>query len=734
MAERWCIIAGARSGSTWLEEMIFNSFPNDFYQMKLGEPLEHSEDYFKSSGHNHTVMLNPSGFIKLGRLENHIFKDQIEYVDYLIDIFNKGDPRQNLVLKVFPQAWKLPKEQYIRFLSTLEQLGFKFINLDRKITDRAISWQVMQQRKIVHKWNEHDSKFFSTIEGNDTIVEPGVNSINLDIKIFYDYMNLTLNEDTAKNEILKNFNYVNVNYETMVSDCVSNNIPINQITKVQKLYLNEYQLLISNYEEIIDETNKPMFIEKYGKNSSLYNPILESIGKSNIASTICQYAWDYTIWMMSRKELRNCCRAMTHKVKPIDLSKGKDFVKDFIPIIELKKDLLSGVHNDDCKSCWNIENTGGKSPRSGFNNFAKFIKSTLWKDMGLNEIKIRLLNLTEQDREDIININSTRMIEISLGNTCDLKCMYCHPHYSSQWAAEQIKHGELKYFELEPELPKEDDTEFETIWWDWFENHAGHTTRAINFIGGEPLIINKFYKYIDRIINFYDTTDTNQGYIDISIVSNFNTPPKQFEQFLNCVSRLAKHGKFKVDINVSMEQISTRAEFVRTGTDWKLMNENIERFLNFAYDIDPDNIRIIFNAQIALNALCISDLPEFIKFIIDLQRNHMRPINLRQNQISFPQWLSPYILPTSYTKYIDESIELLETEVIDYDKYSHYGRWDSYIHFLRGIKNGIANTDKNNRTQKEFIENIDKLSSRRNLNFAETFPEMIDFYEESKRL
>jgi hypothetical protein len=28
MSSRWCIIAGARSGSTWLEEMIYNAFIN----------------------------------------------------------------------------------------------------------------------------------------------------------------------------------------------------------------------------------------------------------------------------------------------------------------------------------------------------------------------------------------------------------------------------------------------------------------------------------------------------------------------------------------------------------------------------------------------------------------------------------------------------------------------------------------------------------------------------------
>ena len=728
MTQRWCIISGARSGSTWLEEMIYNNFPNRNYSMKLGEPLEHSDDYFKSSGHNHSIALNLDGFIQLRRLENITFKDKEDYLNYVIDTFNKGDPRQDIVLKVFPQDWKLPKEYYIQFLSALETLGFKFINLTRRITDRAISWQVMQARSVVHKWNQNGTMFFSTTQGTDNPSEPEPNSITLDIKTFYDYMELTLSEDTFKEEILKLFKHVDVRYDSLVDDCNRNNIPINKTTLVQKLYSTDYKNLIFNYNELVEETKTPKFIQKYGKDSWLH---------SSPSDTLCQYAWDYTIWMVSRKELRNCCRTSTNKVDLTSISKGTDFVKEFSPIIKLKNDLLSGIKNKDCKSCWNIEESGGKSPRSGIENFSKFIKSTLWKDMSLGDIKTRLLNLTDKDREEIVNLNTTRMIEISLGNTCDLKCMYCHPHYSSQWAAEQMKYGELKLIEVEKELPKEDDTEFEKIWWEWFENYAGYSATCINFIGGEPLLISKFYKYIDRIINFYNTHETPQKYIDISIVSNFNTPPKQFEQFLVCVKRLVDHGKFKVDMNISMEQLGARAEFVRTGTDWKLMTRNIERFFEFVTEIDQFSPpRVILNVQIALNALCISDLPEFIKFIIDLQRNHTMLINLRQNQIVFPEWLSPYILPSNYTKYVDEALDLIATEieVIDNSKYSEYGRWDSYYRFLMAIRNGIANSEKNNQARREFANNIDKLTSRRNLNFAETFPEMIEFYEECKRL
>ena len=34
---RWCIIAGTRSGSTWLEEMMWNASKNNPGNIKLGE-------------------------------------------------------------------------------------------------------------------------------------------------------------------------------------------------------------------------------------------------------------------------------------------------------------------------------------------------------------------------------------------------------------------------------------------------------------------------------------------------------------------------------------------------------------------------------------------------------------------------------------------------------------------------------------------------------------------------
>ena len=458
---------------------------------------------------------------------------------------------------------------------------------------------------------------------------------------------------------------------------------------------------------------------------------------NNIEDTICVFAWDYPVLNLSRNELRYCCRARSNTLAEEDFKTGIELFNKFIPIVDVRRSLLTGVQHKDCNSCWSIEASGGRGPRSRMDSFVNFVnKNQVWPGLSKEQLKEKLKSLTPEEIDTLVNLESVRMIEISLGNTCDLKCMYCHHHYSSQWAAESLKYGEIRIQDVERELPKIKDTVYEDLWWAWFDNSAGPTASAINFIGGEPLIIEKFYSYSDRIVDFYNTNTTDY-WRNISIVSNFNTPIKFYNRFLDTVKKITSSKQLKLDFNVSCEAIGNRAEFIRTGTDWQLMTANIDKFLVFLQEHDPAQFRVIFNFQIALNALCISDLPNFFKFVIELQKKTGRRIHLRPNQIAYPQWLAPYILPPEYARYVDESIEILETEMAtinDHSKYSPYGQWPAYVEFLKTIKDGILNPNKNIQARKEFVENIDKLSTRRNLNFSATFPEMVNFYNECKLL
>jgi len=462
----------------------------------------------------------------------------------------------------------------------------------------------------------------------------------------------------------------------------------------------------------------------------------------DIINTICRYAWDYPVLGIARNELRFCCRSHPNKIPEKDYQREHHLFTGFIPIIEVRKSLLKGIRHPNCATCWELEDAVGRSPRTNFEEFSLWVhKHNVWPGLSRSEVRDRLLNLNDDLIEDLIKINVTRMIEISLGNTCDLKCVYCNHHYSSQWATEKLKYKEITLENIEDELPKTN-TLYEDIFWKWFEIESGASTHAINFIGGEPLIIDKFYTYLDRIISFYEINPPAKDYIDISVVSNFNTPPKLYQKFLSKTLDIILSEKIKLDMNVSIESIGKRAEFIRTGTDWELLNSNINKFISYVdmTDLNKDDRKVIFNLQIALNALCVSDLPNFFRYVVDLEKNNERKIHIRQNQITDPGWLSPGILPPEYVVYIDESIKIIEEHLaVQVEKntlreYSPFGSWDRYVIFLKSVRKNIENPNKNIQARKDFAYNIDKLCERRKLNFHETFPEMIEFYNLCKGL
>ena len=461
---------------------------------------------------------------------------------------------------------------------------------------------------------------------------------------------------------------------------------------------------------------------------------------SNIESTICRAAWDYPVLNLSNNEISMCCHSKHHKITDADIATlGTDLFTKYIPIKQAKTDLLNGVQTSNCSYCWDIENKVMKSSRTGLDGFVKYLAdNNYYNTTNFTTIADILLNLTEEQKINLAeNMDSPHNIEIALGNTCDLKCMYCNEFFSSQWAVEKIKYKELDKSFMPNEVSTSTTSKMEEVWWDWFENQVFNKVWVIGFIGGEPLIMDKLYNYIDRILNKYkNTTPTHP--IFISIVTNFNTPDAYFNKFLGLVNKIARTPWITLDLSVSLESMGNRTEFVRTGSDWERIQDNLDKLLTEINNLKADHViqaenKIAVNIMAALNALCISDLPNFFKWVVDLQTTYNLPINIRGSQVVYPQWLSPGILPESYVEYIEQSITILENGKLDNNKYL-FGYWTNYIDHLKEVAKGIQRSDKDITARKSFVDNIDLLTVRRNLDFNKTFPEMIEFYEMCKTL
>jgi len=392
--------------------------------------------------------------------------------------------------------------------------------------------------------------------------------------------------------------------------------------------------------------------------------------------------------------------------------------------------LLNGIQTDNCSYCWQLENKGLKSSRygHGFNRFAEYIQhAEHYEGKSLAETQDILLNLTDEQKEDLAtNVDYINNAEIALGNTCDLKCVYCNEFFSSQWITEKVKYKEIP-MTFAKEVDPETNSMLESAWWEWFADRVSKTTTIIGFIGGEPLIISKLYDYIDKILIKFTEEKVDRP-VYLSIVTNFNTPEQYFKKFIDLIPRIASTN-LVLDLNVSLEAVGDRTEFIRTGTKWERLQANVEETLSVLSKLENKKC-VSFNFMLALNALCVSDLPNFFKWVIELQRKYDIPINLRGGQVVYPNWLSTTILPSSYITYVDEAIDVLKNEKMKRNDYL-FGPWDEYIRQLYDLKKSIgSNTDTT--ALSKFSKNIDQLSERRSLDFFSTFPEMTEFYIDCK--
>lgn len=449
---------------------------------------------------------------------------------------------------------------------------------------------------------------------------------------------------------------------------------------------------------------------------------------NDLADTACSFAWTYPVLSMQSNGLRHCCRSAPNTVTDRETAAlGIDLFNQAQALIDRRLALLRGEKHTACSSCWYLEQRGVVSARNGLFGLAEYVASTgYFPDRTIDQIEQLLRHLTPAQQEEIARLDRTEMVEISLGNTCDLKCVYCNHHYSSQWASELLRHGDITHEDIEPTLPLAD-TAFEQAWWQWFEHRGSKQVSTINFIGGEPLIITRYYQYLQRILDIYSAQPPAQQ-LTFMVVTNLNTPRTYLQKFIDLLQRImAVSDQISFEISISAESVGNRAAFIRTGTDWQQIDSNLEQLLQFRQGQSFAN-RLHISLIPSINSLCVSGLVNFYQWVLSKNQEPHRHIGLRNNQVVFPVWNNTAILPPEYADYIDEVLALIEPSLLEQPDPAPGRCWGYHLKFLRSVQHGIRNKDKDVAARREFARQIDVLTERRDLDFAETFPEMIDFY------
>jgi MoaA/NifB/PqqE/SkfB family radical SAM enzyme len=365
---------------------------------------------------------------------------------------------------------------------------------------------------------------------------------------------------------------------------------------------------------------------------------------------------------------------------------------------EVRRQVLCGERPEVCKPCFDLEDQGVESLRQ------RHISGII------PEARINLYpNALDALQDDYTMPFKFPTIEIKLNNLCNLKCRMCHPMDSTSWndwnQVESFYKKENNY--LVPVIDKLglnfskylcpfEDTD---NWWASFEKLLPHFHR-VEFAGGEPLMDPQHYKILDMLRPYgknielkYATNGTTIG------IKNNRTIHDYWPHFRS------------VAVNVSIDGIHSVYDYIRSGSSFSTVEENVKIFQSF-----PNVSRVVgaFTAQ----AGNILQAAECIDYFI----NQMN-IVFYSHRVSYPNCLSAQVLPQELKEIAIERLRNIEKRLITFEAIKQNNLLEKVTR--QQIKDNInyLRAKDQHHLWNDFIEFNRRLDITRNQNLLDAVPE-----------
>jgi organic radical activating enzyme len=374
----------------------------------------------------------------------------------------------------------------------------------------------------------------------------------------------------------------------------------------------------------------------------------------------------------------------------------------------VRKTMINNQIPISCTKCFDEEKNGIVSKR-------------VWETMTWHRDGIDIPELIRQTTEDGIVPEKLIYLDLRLGHTCNIKCVMCSPHDSSQWVNDHKKliplltdENVINQMSWNKKKFNNKWHEKETFWEELYEQIPN--LKQVYFAGGEPLMINEHKKFIEEIIR--------QGYQN-QILLRYNSNGILIDSDLIKLWSKFKKVKFAVSIDACYE----RDEYIRYPTKWDIVEKNLKML-----DETPDNIQT--SIATAIQIFNIKHLPDFVKWKIGLK---FKKLNLgdvpggvqmgggliNMHLLYIPTFLSIQILPKEDKLEIHEIFKEFKDwlwfnyrQDDNFWKINPYGwkRWEAVLKHM--------DAEDNSHLLLGFKEYVNKLDSIRNLNASLIFPEL----------
>ena len=243
---------------------------------------------------------------------------------------------------------------------------------------------------------------------------------------------------------------------------------------------------------------------------------------------------------------------------------------------QLRINMLNEIPSEACNRCYEQEDSGFFSGRQSAN-----------KHHG------HQINRVEETQPDgFVEKFEMTYWDIRFSNLCNLKCRSCGHIFSSQWYQDQAKLAGPEWKRTHKVLNYAG--RFETDAWEQLVEHIDHVEQ-IYFAGGEPLLMEEHYQILDELVK--------RKRFDVKLIYNTNFTHTELKD-----KSVFEYWKLfdSVSIGASLDDMGTRAEYIRKGTNWEVVEKNRRDMLKICPEVD-------FYISSTLSIMNALHLPEFHK-------------------------------------------------------------------------------------------------------------------------
>ena len=306
------------------------------------------------------------------------------------------------------------------------------------------------------------------------------------------------------------------------------------------------------------------------------------------------------------------------------------------PMRKLRTQMMQGILPEDvCGKCIEYEKLNMYSPRMEAN-----------RQVYAPEVMQQISNTNANGSVKDYKI---RYWDLRWSNKCNMACIMCDPDWSSLWT-QQIKTN-LENF-------TDDTIQSETILRrfkakakqkvlhvpnnGWIDQHIEHV-EFIYFAGGEPLIMDEHWYILDKLHKLKKH----------SVRLKYNTNMSKLEHFGKNAIDYWKHWQpGKLSVEGSIDETGTRAEYIRYGTNWQQVENNIKTLVEAG---------IKTQANASIGCYNVMRLPELLEELWELYKPKKPNSNVKINlNPVLNGWCRCEVLPDEWKQNVKQKLIKLQ--------------------------------------------------------------------------